>query len=157
MSRIFIWKYTCKFIVLWSIYSTHLTLSSRIHMPHLLNFDHEAHVTLLLNLHSRAGTSIPSSLLTLLCNCSKGDILPILCLPSIASEYYWLCQENTLVIASTLFQQHKTRLLTWTSPDSQHWNHIDYILCSQQKQDQELNVAQIMNSLLQNSDLKWRK
>ena len=28
---------------------------------------------------------------------------------------------------------------------------------SQHKQDQELNVAQIMNSLLQNSDLSWRK
>ena len=28
---------------------------------------------------------------------------------------------------------------------------------SQQKQDQELTVAQIMNSLLQNSDLNWRK
>ena len=30
-------------------------------------------------------------------------------------------------------------------------------LYSQQKQDQELIVAQIMNSLLQNSDLHWRK
>ena len=30
------------------------------------------------------------------------------------------CQENTLVIANTLFQQHKRRLYTWTSPDSQH-------------------------------------
>ena len=30
------------------------------------------------------------------------------------------CQENTLVIANTLFQQHKTRLYTWTSPDGQH-------------------------------------
>ena len=30
-------------------------------------------------------------------------------------------------------------------------------LYSQQKQDQELTVAQIMNSLLPNSDLKWRK
>ena len=30
------------------------------------------------------------------------------------------CQENTLVIASTLFQQHKRRLYTWTSPDGQH-------------------------------------
>ena len=40
------------------------------------------------------------------------------------------CQENTLVIANTLFQQHKTRLYTWTSPDGQHWNQIDYILCS---------------------------
>ena len=27
------------------------------------------------------------------------------------------CQENTLVIAKTLFQQHKRRLYTWTSPD----------------------------------------
>ena len=41
------------------------------------------------------------------------------------------CQENTLVIANTLFQQHKRRLYTWTSPDSQHRNQIDYILCSQ--------------------------
>ena len=30
------------------------------------------------------------------------------------------CQENALVIANTLFQQHKTRLYTWTSPDGQH-------------------------------------
>ena len=41
------------------------------------------------------------------------------------------CQENTLVIANTLFQQHKRRLYTWTSPDGQHWNQIDYILYSQ--------------------------
>ena len=33
--------------------------------------------------------------------------------------------------ASTLFQQHKRRLYTWTSPDGQYWNQIDYILCSQ--------------------------
>ena len=39
-----------------------------------------------------------------------------------------LCQENALVIANTLFQQHKRRLYTWTSPDGQHWNQIDYIL-----------------------------
>ena len=76
----------------------------------------------------------------------------------------WLiefCQENTLVIANTLFQQHKRRLYTWTSPDGQHQNKIDYIfaakdgeaLYSQQKQERELTVAQIMNSLLPNSDL----
>ena len=41
------------------------------------------------------------------------------------------CQENALVIANTLFQQHKRRLYTWTSPDGQHQNLIDYILCSQ--------------------------
>ena len=41
------------------------------------------------------------------------------------------CQEDALVIANTLFQQHKRRLYTWTSSDGQHRNHIDYILCSQ--------------------------
>ena len=39
--------------------------------------------------------------------------------------------ENALIIANTLFQQHKRRLYTWTSPDGQHRNRIDYILCSQ--------------------------
>ena len=75
------------------------------------------------------------------------------------------CQENALVITNTLFQQHKRRLYTWTSPDGQHWNQIDYVLCSQngealhsqQEQDQELTVAQTMNSLLPNSELNWRK
>ena len=41
------------------------------------------------------------------------------------------CQENTLLIANTLFEQHKRRLYTWTSPDGQHQNQTDYILCSQ--------------------------
>ena len=41
------------------------------------------------------------------------------------------CQENALVIANTLFQQQKRRLYTWTSPDGQYQNRIDYILCSQ--------------------------
>ena len=41
------------------------------------------------------------------------------------------CQENALVIANTLFQQHKRRPYTWISPDGQHRNWIDYILCSQ--------------------------
>ena len=40
------------------------------------------------------------------------------------------CQENALVIANTLFQQHRRQLYTWTSPDGQYWNQIDYILCS---------------------------
>ena len=42
-----------------------------------------------------------------------------------------ICQENALVITNTLFQQHQGRLYTWTSPDGQHWNQIDYILFSQ--------------------------
>ena len=41
------------------------------------------------------------------------------------------CQENALVITNTLFQQHKRRLYTWTSPDGQYQNQIEYILCSQ--------------------------
>ena len=46
---------------------------------------------------------------------------------------WWIefCQENELVITNTLFQQHKRRHYTWTSPDSQHRNQIDYTLCSQ--------------------------
>ena len=67
-----------------------------------------------------------------------------------------VCQENTLVIANTLFQQRKRESYTWTSPDDQYSNQVHYILCgrrwrssnSLQKQDQELTVAQIMNSLL---------
>ena len=63
------------------------------------------------------------------------------------------CQENALVIANTLFQQHKRRLYTWTSPvDCILCSHFGEALYSQQKQDQDLTVAQIMNSLLPNSD-----
>ena len=68
------------------------------------------------------------------------------------------CQENALLIANTLFQQHKRKLT--------HGHHqmvntkirliIFFVakdgeaLYSQQKEDQELTVAQIMNSLLLN-------
>ena len=41
------------------------------------------------------------------------------------------CQENALVIANTLFQQHKRQLYTWTLPRDQYRNQIDYIVCSQ--------------------------
>ena len=71
------------------------------------------------------------------------------------------CQENALVIADTLFQQHKRR------PTHGHHQMVNTeirliiffaakdgeALYSQQKQDQELTVAQIMNSLLPNSDV----
>ena len=40
-------------------------------------------------------------------------------------------QKNPLVIANILFQQHKRRLYTWTSPNGQHQNQIGYVLCSQ--------------------------
>ena len=70
------------------------------------------------------------------------------------------CLENALVIANTLFQQHKGRLYTWTSADGQYQNKSGYILCSQRWRSSiqsaeikpELTVAQIMISL-PNSDL----
>ena len=52
------------------------------------------------------------------------------------------CQENALVIANTLFQQHKRRLHTWTSPDGQNQNQIDYILCSQMEKLYTVNKNQ---------------
>ena len=69
------------------------------------------------------------------------------------------CQEDTLVIANTLFQQHKRRPYTRTSLDGQHRNQTFFAakdeeaVYSLRKQDQELTVAQIMNCLLPNSDL----
>ena len=66
------------------------------------------------------------------------------------------CQENALVITNTLFQQHKRRLYTWASPDGHTKIRLIIFfaakdgeaLYSQQKQDRELTVVQIMNSLL---------
>ena len=48
-----------------------------------------------------------------------------------SNRQIWPCQENALVIANTLFQQHKRRLYTWTSSDIQYRNQVDYIRCSQ--------------------------
>ena len=50
-------------------------------------------------------------------------------------HFYWNCveigydQENALVIANTLFQKTRDNS-TWTLPDDQYWNQIDYILYS---------------------------
>ena len=71
------------------------------------------------------------------------------------------CQENALVISNTLFQQHKRRLYTWTSQMVNTEIRLIILsaakdgeaLYSQQKQDWELTVAQIVNSLSSNSDL----
>ena len=43
------------------------------------------------------------------------------------------CQQNALIIANTFFQQHKRQLYTWTSPDGEYQNQIDYILCRQRE------------------------
>ena len=56
------------------------------------------------------------------------------------------CQENPLVIANTLFQQHKRRLYTWISPDGQHRNQIDYILCSQRWRSSKQSAKAILGA-----------
>ena len=40
------------------------------------------------------------------------------------------CQENTVVIVITILQQHKRQLYTWTSPNGQYQDQIDYIFCN---------------------------
>ena len=40
------------------------------------------------------------------------------------------CKESALVLANTLFQQHKRCLYTWTSPDGQYPNLINYIFAT---------------------------
>ena len=77
------------------------------------------------------------------------------------------CQETTLVIANTLFQQHKRRLYTRTSADDQHQNQIDYILCSQRwrssiqsakkKQKTGANWGSDHKLLIENFRLKLKK
>ena len=71
------------------------------------------------------------------------------------------CQENALVIANTFLQQHRRRLYTWTSPDAQHQNQINRILCSQRWRNSKqlaktrpgADCGSDHNSLLPNSDL----
>ena len=83
------------------------------------------------------------------------------------------CQENALVIANTLFQQHKRRLYTWTSPNGQHWNQINYILCSRRWRssiqsaktrlgadcgsDHELLIAKFRFKLKKVGIITWRR
>ena len=67
------------------------------------------------------------------------------------------CQENMLVRANTLLQQHKRWLYTWILLDSQYQNQIDYILCSWRWRSSIQSAKtrpQSMNSFLPNSDLK---
>ena len=50
-----------------------------------------------------------------------------------SERFIEFCQENALVIANTLLQQHKERLYTWTSQEGQCCNQIDYIFGSQRE------------------------
>ena len=75
------------------------------------------------------------------------------------------CQENALVIANTLFQQHRRRLYICTSPDGQHRNQIDYILCSQRWRSPIQSAKTILGAdygsdhefLIAKFRLKWKK
>ena len=59
-------------------------------------------------------------------NKCSSQLLYILC-----CKNYEKVKENALVIANTLFQQHKRILYALTSPDDQYQNQIDYILHGQ--------------------------
>ena len=48
------------------------------------------------------------------------------------------CQENTLVIANTFFQQHKRQLYKWTSPDCHYQN---LIICTKPKMEKLCTVS----------------
>ena len=76
------------------------------------------------------------------------------------------CEENGLVIANSFFQQHKRWLYTWTSPDGQYRNKIDFILCSQrwrskmveeesEKADFKLNI-QKMKIMASSPSTSWQ-
>ena len=75
------------------------------------------------------------------------------------------CQENALVIANTLFNNtrnnfthgHHQRVNNEIKLNAFFVAKDEESLYSQQKQDLELTVAQIMNALLQNADLHWGK
>ena len=79
-----------------------------------------------------------------------------------AGQKMEFCQENALVIANTVFQQHRRILYSWISPAVNTKIRLIIFfaakdgeaLYSQQKQDLDLTVAQNMNTLLPNSDLK---
>ena len=71
------------------------------------------------------------------------------------------CQETALVIPSS----NNTKLYTWTSPDDQHRNQTDYILCSQRWRS-SIQLAKTRPGagcgsdhelFMPNSDLNWRK
>ena len=75
------------------------------------------------------------------------------------------CQENTLVIANTFFHQHIRWLYTWTSPNGQYSNQIDYILCSWRwrssimwaKSRLEADCGSDYEPLIAKFRLKWKK
>ena len=98
---------------------------------------------------------------TRFCLCPPRVYFPVLC-------KFWLLFRGVngdLVIANALFQQHKRRLYTWTLPDGQYRNQIDYILCSQRwrsfihstKTRPRADCGSDHETLLPNSDSNWRK
>ena len=60
------------------------------------------------------------------------------------------CQENALIVASTLFQQQKRKFYTWTSSDGQYKNQIDCIFCSQRCRS-SIGWVQFSHSVVSNS------
>ena len=75
------------------------------------------------------------------------------------------CQENTWFTANTLFQQNKSQLYTWTSPDGQCQDQIDYILCNRRwrrsiqpaKRRPGATCGSDQELLISKFRLKWKK
>ena len=84
-----------------------------------------------------SGMPLPSPLFLLADQKAKHGSQEDLEKSSLALVYKWsrakanrILPRECIVIANTLFQKHKRRLYTWTSPNSQYWNQTDCILCS---------------------------
>ena len=75
------------------------------------------------------------------------------------------CQKDALVIANTLFQQHKRWLCTWTSSDGQDQIQVDGIFCSQRWRDSIQSAKTSLGAdygsdhelLIEKFSLSWRK
>ena len=123
-----IWYYTCFNVILPNHPTLALSQSPRLFYTSvsLLLFGIQGYRYLLSKFHIYAFSSVQFS--------SVAQSCPTLCDPMNHSTpglpVHHQLPEFTQT-ANTLFQQHKRRLYIWTSPDGQHRNQVDFILCSQ--------------------------
>ena len=146
------------FTPLWRRHHHHPYMSQMLQITETLN----SLLVLTWQSHSRQGTLTAVNVVETQVNTVSPEMTNIMPLRAIPLRSLHLLGEVELW---TYIYIHKRRLYTWTSPDGQHRNQIDYSLCSQRwrsstqsaKTRLALTVAQTMNSLLPNSDLNWRK
>ena len=145
------------FTPLWRRHHHHPYMSQMLQITETLN----SLLVLTWQSQSRQGTLTAVNVVETQVNTVSPEMTNIMPLRAIPLRSLHLLGEVELW---TYIYIHKRRLYTWTSPDGQHRNQIDYSLCSQRwrsstqsaKTRLALTVAQTMNSLLPNSDLNWR-